>query len=249
MPSKTRPGFSNHKGLMVKSPQKCLIFDLDDTLIHSARAYDSALAELGLSRKNADYLAGREKVKNRLPTAHVAGRNRLLYFKAMLEGQGKFSASATLALMERYERSLAREFAVLWTPDREKLVRELGKTYRLILATNENCRTQLIKIEAIDPKGDLFSRVLISEEFGEEKPSPRIFREVLAAAQCPPEHCLFIGDSQSADIVGAKSHGIKACRSREFRQDDKPPENPAMKPDFIINSLIELPPLLASVWP
>ena len=234
---------------MGKSPLKCLIFDLDDTLVHSDRAYDSALAELGLSRNNADYLAGRDKVKNRLPRGHVAGRNRLLYFKAMLEGQGKFSASATLALMERYEHAIGREFAKLWTPEREKLVRELGETYRLILATNENCRTQLIKIQAIDPKGDLFSRILISEEFGEEKPSSLIFREVLAAAQCPADHCLFIGDSQAADIVGAKSHGIKACRTREFRQDDKQPENPAMKPDFIINSLVELPSLLASVWP
>lgn len=233
---------------MTKSPSKCLIFDLDDTLVHSDLAYDNALASLGLARHSGDYESGRQIVKRRLPAGHVAGRNRLLYFKAMLEGQGRFSATGTLALMEKYEQALMREFTALWTPERDALLRELGRSYRLVLATNENCRTQLIKLQTIDPKGDLFARVVISEEVGEEKPSPVIFREILAAAQCPPENCLFIGDSQEADISGAKAHGMRACLTREFRQDDKHPKWPTLAADFTIQALKELPPIVAKLW-
>jgi putative hydrolase of the HAD superfamily len=53
-----------------------------------------------------------------------------------------------------------------------------------------------------------FSHVVLSEQAGALKPDPEIFNYALQLNQASPEEAIMIGDSFSADIVGARNAGI-----------------------------------------
>jgi putative hydrolase of the HAD superfamily len=57
---------------------------------------------------------------------------------------------------------------------------------------------------------DQFEHIIISSEVGAEKPSPRIFEEVLRRFQIGPEEVLHVGDEEETDGIGARSVGISA---------------------------------------
>ena len=50
----------------------------------------------------------------------------------------------------------------------------------------------------------------MSEEAGVSKPDPRIFRIALERLGCAAGEAVMVGDSWSADIVGARAAGIRA---------------------------------------
>ena len=57
---------------------------------------------------------------------------------------------------------------------------------------------------------DQFEHIIISSEVGADKPSPRIFEEVLRRFQVGPKEVLHVGDEEQIDGVGARSAGISA---------------------------------------
>ncbi|HET9376670.1 MAG TPA: HAD-IA family hydrolase [Chthoniobacterales bacterium] len=57
---------------------------------------------------------------------------------------------------------------------------------------------------------DRFEHVIISSEVGTEKPSPRIFAEVLRRFQVGPKEVLHVGDDEKLDGNGARSAGMSA---------------------------------------
>lgn len=225
----------------------CIIFDLDGTLIDSNRAYDLALKDLGLDSLNSEYLSARALVKKRLPAGHVAARNRLLYFKSMAEAANKFSASNVLQAMNRYELALRAEIDRQWNEGRAQVLRELAQNNHLFLATNENLRTQLIKLEVIDPHGKIFKKTLMSEEVGEEKPGILFFNEIKKIVDCAPEHCLFVGDDEIADLEPAKKMGMKTCLTVEFKSEPQASIR-NFRFDLSISKLSDLPAALKTIW-
>jgi 2-haloacid dehalogenase/putative hydrolase of the HAD superfamily len=42
------------------------------------------------------------------------------------------------------------------------------------------------------------------------KPEPRVFKEALSMMGLPPERVVHVGDDVTADIAGAKGHGMRA---------------------------------------
>lgn len=54
----------------------------------------------------------------------------------------------------------------------------------------------------------LFSRVVLSSEVGWRKPDPRIFAEACQELKVTPGECLFVGDKEKADIIGARNYGM-----------------------------------------
>jgi HAD superfamily hydrolase (TIGR01509 family) len=86
-----------------------------------------------------------------------------------------------------------------------------------------------------------FSTIVISDEFGRRKPHPSIFEEALRALDVSPEDALFVGDSVSDDIAGARNAGLRIVWLNA-KGEALPPGAPA--PDYIIARLGELPALL-----
>jgi putative hydrolase of the HAD superfamily len=207
---------------------KGLIFDLDDTLYDATLAYGVALKAIGCTPEDVDFCNARTQVKNRLPLGHVSARNRVLYFKEMLTLKADYSPQKVLSLMETYEEALSKEVTRQWKElQRRDLFLEISTRFKYILLTNENVRTQLVKLRAIDPHAEFFKDVLISEEFGVEKPNLNLFLEACKRLGYEPQDCAMVGDNLAADILPAHSLGIKTFWTQEFLKDSPgriPPE-------------------------
>ncbi|MGQ0503683.1 MAG: HAD family hydrolase [Myxococcaceae bacterium] len=198
-------------------PPRALIFDLDNTLVDSEAAFTHALRAVGLEKSGEPYQTGRSTAKARLQKGNPSSRNRLLYFKALLESTERYSPAAVLDLTQRYEQALAQHVSEQWrTLKRDALFSRLKDRFDLIVLTNETTRAQMIKLAAIDPQARFFNKVITSEEHGAEKPARVMFDAALTAARLPATECTFVGDDVAADIVPALSLGMTAVLSSEF---------------------------------
>ena len=120
------------------------------------------------------------------------------------------------------------------------VVKELSRKFKLGVVSNSFTDVQYRKLETMGLR-DLFSCVVLSEEFGIRKPDPRIFHRAASLLHMQPAECLYVGDSYVNDVIGAKNAGMQACWLN--RESIKPPDE-KIKPDFIIAKLAELPALL-----
>jgi HAD superfamily hydrolase (TIGR01549 family) len=205
-------------GAVIPDGTRAIVFDLDDTLLPSSSAYILALRACGIAPDDARYVTARERLKVRLGHDHPAARNRLLYFKGMLEERGVLAAGALLSMMDRYERALEEELRrQTLALGRAGLLGWLAARYQLAVVTNDNCRTEMLKLRALDPEGRWLKVVVTSEEVGTEKPDLRPFRVALAALDLPPERCLAVGDDAQVDLEPALLLGMRACLTTEFR--------------------------------
>ena len=100
--------------------------------------------------------------------------------------------------------------------ERKRLLRELSQKFDLYILTNETLRTQLVKIQAIDPKGKYFKGILTSEEAGCEKPSKEMFLELLKRHRLKASQCYFVGDSVENDMIPAHALGMTPVLTTEF---------------------------------
>jgi len=77
------------------------------------------------------------------------------------------------------------------------------------------------------------------------KPSPAFFGVALDAVDADPEQTWMIGDDLEADIAGAKSCGLHTIlvRTGKFREDAL--ADAIVKPDYVVDSLGDVPDLLA----
>lgn len=222
--------------------KKLIAFDLDDTLIPSDRIYKETLASLGIGDES--FQAARSAVKGRGPDRHVSARNRLLYFKAMLESEHRFSARAVLDVMDRYERALEGAFGESWARlGRAALMDRLAVDYDLAIVTNENTRTQLLKIRALDPDARWFPIVITSEEMFVEKPAAAIFETLRLRSGRAPADIAVVGDDWEADLAPARRAGMRAVWTAEFRETKAAPGDVPR-----VQRLDELPGVLGSVW-
>jgi HAD superfamily hydrolase (TIGR01549 family) len=81
-----------------------------------------------------------------------------------------------------------------------------------------------------------FQFVVFSQEYGVEKPDPRLFRIAMEQAGCSERELLHVGDSLADDVGGAKRAGARSVwLNRKRRRNES-----GIKPDFEISSLSEL---------
>ncbi len=81
-----------------------------------------------------------------------------------------------------------------------------------------------------------FQFVLFAQDYGIQKPDPRLFEIAIERAACAKHHLLHVGDSFQNDVIGAKQAGIKSVWLNRQREDKETKE----QPDFEISSLSEL---------
>ncbi|TFF90982.1 MAG: HAD family hydrolase [Promethearchaeota archaeon] len=84
---------------------------------------------------------------------------------------------------------------------------------------------------------DHFDHIFTSESLKSYKPNPIIFKKVLELLELEPEEIIHIGDSQRADILGAKNVGLPTVY---INRKNKNLDNSIPTPDFIIRDLKEL---------
>jgi putative hydrolase of the HAD superfamily len=93
-----------------------------------------------------------------------------------------------------------------------------------------------------------FESILISADIGIRKPHPKIFQTALDRCGVQPKNALMVGDTLSADILGAKNAGMAAIWITR-RADMLINKNfgATVTPDAVIQCLAELPGVL-SAW-
>ena len=119
------------------------------------------------------------------------------------------------------------------------VVKKLSVKYKVGVVSNGFPDVQYRKLETMGLR-DLFSCVVLSEEFGIRKPDSKIFHRAVSLLHLLPTECLYVGDSFAHDIIGAKNVGMQVCWLNPYSV--KP--NETIKADFIIDKLAELPGLL-----
>ncbi len=118
-----------------------------------------------------------------------------------------------------------------------ELLFKLKEKYQIGLITNFDDTDTVYSILNRDHIHNIFDSILISSEFGLRKPRKEIFLEGCHSLNISPSDALFIGDSLTSDIAGAKGVGMDAvwinpdCTS--LSEDDP-------QPDYILSSLIDL---------
>lgn len=124
----------------------------------------------------------------------------------------------------------------VWMEGAEQLLQYLKPKYDLYIVTNGVASTQRKRLAATGL--DAYVRdVFISEVIGAQKPMKAFFDYCFAhITPCLPSEILLIGDSLTADILGANQAGIDSCW---FNPSGKPNNTPA-RPDMEITRLDQL---------
>lgn len=85
--------------------------------------------------------------------------------------------------------------------------------------------------------------VVSSHSVGWRKPHPAMFERALEIAHARPEEAFMVGDSLEADVAGAKRLGLRAIWRKVPGRE--PPAEPPAAPDATIETLHELPAVVA----
>lgn len=92
-------------------------------------------------------------------------------------------------------------------PGTLELLHHLRPRYGMHIITNGFELTQATKLESSGLR-PLFDHIITSEGAGAGKPDRRIFEKALRLAKAEAAECLMIGDSITADMMGARAAGM-----------------------------------------
>jgi putative hydrolase of the HAD superfamily len=98
----------------------------------------------------------------------------------------------------------------------DSLLAGIGERYRLLVLSNTNA-IHFAMVRQRYPILRHFDDLVLSYEVKALKPSPAIYREAIARAQCRPEEC-FYTDDIPAYVEGARREGIDAVQFESCAQ-------------------------------
>ncbi len=209
------------------------LWDFEKVMRHSLKHVLEALAEIdpeSASKLDIDMLILiRNKVAKDLKGMITnLEKIRLQAFIQTLNYVGKPNEELARFLNEIYLKHRFEDIELF--DDVLSTLTKLKKKYKIGLLSNGNSYPERCGLE------NIFEFVIFSQDFGIEKPDPRIYEIAMKKAQCNSSEMIHIGDSLESDIQGAKNAGIKNIWLN--RNNVKNDFN--FKPDFEINSLKEL---------
>src|SRR6266849_6456960 len=115
------------------------------------------------------------------------------------------------------------QFCEIWSsiflPDPlipESMLQGLSQRFRLLLLSNTNA-IHFQMLEQTRPFLRHFHYHVLSYRVGALKPSPLIYREAIARAECNPDECFFTDDIPDY-VAGAKREGIDAVKFESCEQ-------------------------------
>ncbi len=110
------------------------------------------------------------------------------------------------------------------------------KGYRMHMTSNGFHEVQYKKLAACGLR-DYFDTIILSEDAGINKPSPKYFDYALKVSGAQRETTLMIGDNLQTDILGALNADIDAMLFNRWKVETK---NVAPAPTFVVDSLRDI---------
>jgi putative hydrolase of the HAD superfamily len=226
---------------------KAALFDLDDTL------YDTTL-QVKLARENAVkamVAAGLEASEEEAAVAlskavSASGPNHPRHYDDMLRLLGaKYSPRIVAAGVVAYHET--KKAYLIPYPD----------TISTLLALREmGCKSGVVtdgvpvkQWEKLIRLGlmDFFHTVVVADEPGWQKPSPKSFQKAAEQLGLESGDCVAVGDRLDRDVVAAKTAGMVAVQLVRGRRTYTKPAKEAEEPDYIITRLADLPKLMSTL--
>lgn len=222
---------------------KEIIFDIGDTILFTeeiiSQSLDKAFAKLesnGLISDRFEWSTEYKQVSKELNHLHINHlfSDRKLISKVISSILGKKDLIITGSFLT-YFRENVRKSLDIYPIDIKlfDLLKKRGYTLNII-----SDGTTIEALEILTRLGIIkyFSRIVISEDIGVEKPSPVIFKEFLLNG-IKPSNYLMVGNDEIRDIIGAKKIGFKTAlvSKRDFTTSEA---------DFIIRNISELQQIL-----
>ena len=201
-------------------PVSFVYFDLDDTLLDHRRAERAALAEV--CRDHAAHL-GHLPLETVQETYHTHNAPlwrdyaagcidkdslKRLRFERTLAALG--IAGLDPAAVNTHYLACYRRHWHLVEAARVAYLR-VAERFPVGLLTNGFREEQHAKLKRFPELHAHAATVIISEEVGVMKPHPALFAHAAEAAATPPEKILYIGDSLTSDVEGARGAGWHAA--------------------------------------
>jgi putative hydrolase of the HAD superfamily len=219
---------------------RAVFFDLDDTLIDRASAFERYLADF-MGRFPAAFPSSRWVAD--LAELHALDRrgatDRATFCRrvtATFPGVGLTPEAFWEDMSSRLPLLVRRDDDVC------RLVELVTKRQPVAAVSNGSGRVQRAKLKCAALTEQL-PHVFISGEVGAEKPDPRIFQAALAAVDRTPQEVLHVGDDPERDIAAAARLGMATCWISHGR--DWPHRLPP--PTFTVGSVFEDPEALREV--
>ena len=224
-----------------------VFLDLDDTILDFHAAERIALAKT-LSHFGVEPTAAvveRYHIINRqhwerlergeLTRAQVQeGRFRVLFAELGREAD-------PVAITRNYEKNLG--IGHYFLPGAQEAVQALSRHHRLFLASNGTASVQRSRLTSTGLY-PYFEQVFISQDMGENKPSKEFFEACFAKIRgFDRARAIMVGDSLTSDILGGIRAGMKTCWINPAYE----PPRADIRPDYEIESLSQLPALLAGL--
>lgn len=151
-----------------------------------------------------------------------------------------FIMMTELGIPESFQEAISRQYMKyyreLWTwmPGAKQALDAVKERYPVGFLTNGFAEVQTAKRKKfnLDTYSDIY---VISEEVGCMKPSACIFDHATKLTGFEPSDILYVGDSYSSDIIGAKNFGWKTVWLTDTNED------PLGVADVVVASMEELP--------
>lgn len=199
-----------------------ILFDLDDTLLDDRGAQETYLGELysnhplEIQRTEADFRLEWRRAIDRHFQRYVKGEISLAEQRRARVRDAFDRPGMTDAAANRIVSEFIAGYEASWRllPDVLSALDQL-KSIPLGIVTNGNADQQRAKLRRTGIL-DRFAIVVISEEFGHAKPSPRIFHHACTRLDVYPGNCVFVGDDWERDVEGSRGAGLRPIWLNRF---------------------------------
>jgi putative hydrolase of the HAD superfamily len=198
-----------------REPVDTLFLDAGGVLVHPAwHRVSAALGANGVTVTAAALSAADPMARQDIDRATVVGttsdRSRgWVYFNRVLQRAGVGLSEATDAALTALRDYHHAEN--LWEEVYPNVVSSLAalreRELTLVVVSNANGRLRHL-LDRLDLTR-WFDVVLDSQEWGVEKPDPRLFRLALAHAGAAAERTIHVGDLYHVDVMGARAAGLR----------------------------------------
>lgn len=224
-----------------------VFLDLDDTILDFPWAEGQAIRRtfLDFGIEPTQELCSQYRRINlehwrRLERKEITREELLLSRFQQLQQELSLEGDA-LAFADTYVRYLSQGHCFL--PGAKEALELLKRKYRLYLATNGIAQVQYGRLESAGIT-DCFEKIFIAEELNAYKPQKEFFDGCFAAIEgFAPTKAIMVGDSLNSDVRGGINAGIATCWLNPHHRE----ERDGIHPDYQIETLSELLPLLQSI--
>ena len=212
---------------------EAVLFDLDDTLVDRRTAFRSVVEELYECHPSIRESHSREAAVNHIIHCDLFD-DRFERIIQTWPGMAMNASDLRTWYYEALERAIKPDkLALSFLADLNREGMPWG-----IVTNGDAFQYTKLRLAGIQ---DIAPFVIVSGDFGVDKPSPAIFKEALRRLKFPPAHAtLFVGDNADTDIKGAQQVGMLTAWIRLGRR--FPPCRPY--PNYVVEHVDELRPLL-----